>query len=163
MSSFTIDKKDYMRCAGLLAGIAEGTERSPYHLWVYDYQTNRNMTAEDYKREFEKLYQMNALSVQEQYHDQDSSMDLGTYDADFRMYQKRGKLAAVGLDKISLKEWINNLNRFFGSVIYQTEKPEYMFQMEFFFGRIIRAMLDLADTGDSDDRMNFYGSFDRDN
>lgn len=163
MSSFTIGKKDYMRCAGLLAGIAEGTERSPYHLWVYDYQTNRNMKAEDYKREFEKLYQMNALSVQEQYNDQDSSMDLGTYDADFRMYQKRGKLAAVGLDKISLKEWTNNLNRFFSSVIYQTEKPEYMFQMEFFFGRIIRAMLDLADTGDSDDRMNFYGSFDRDN
>jgi len=161
MSSFTIDKRDYMRCAGLLAGIAEGTERSPYHLWVYDYQTNRNMKAEDYKREFEKLYQMNALSVQEQYHDQDSSMDLETYDADFRTYQKRGKLAAVGLDKISLKEWINNLNRFFGSAIYQTEKSEYMFQMEFFFGRIIRALLDLADTDNSDDRMNFYGSFDR--
>lgn len=161
MSSFIIAKQDYMRAAGLLAGIAEGTERAAHHLWIYDYQTNRNMTAEDYKREFEKLYQMNALSVQEQYHDQDSSMDLNTYDADFQAYRKRGKLAAVGLDKISLKEWINNLNRFFGSAIYQTEKYEYMFQMQFFFGRVICALLDLADTSNSEDRMNFWGSFDR--
>lgn len=35
MSSFTIGKRDYMRCAGLLAGIAEGTERAPHHLWIY--------------------------------------------------------------------------------------------------------------------------------
>ena len=161
MSSCTMDKSDYMRCEGLLAGIAEGTERSHCHLWVYDYQTNRNMKAEDYKREFEKLYQMNALSVQEQYRDQDSGMDLNTYDADFQAYKKRGKLAAMGMDKTPLKDWIGNLNAFFGSALYQTEKEAYYFQMEHFFGRIIRALISLADNGK--DRINFFGSFDRDN
>ena len=157
MSSFIIDKRDYMRAAGLLAGIAEATKHRTYQLWIYDYTTHRNMTAADYQREFEKCYQMNALSVQEQYHDDDSAMDLNKYAVDFNEYKRKGRQAAM--DDVQLEEWIYNLNTFFGSALYQTEKESYGFQMQYFFGRIITALVRLLD-GDND-RMNFFGSFDR--
>ena len=155
MSSFIIDKRDYMKAAGFISGVAEASANWNHHLWLFDYTTNRNMIAEDYLREFARCYEMNALSVQEQYHDAESELDTCAYSKEFNDYYKRGRMAAS--DKIMLREWVYNLNSFFQSAIYQTEKESYFFQMQFFFGRIITALLNFLDT---DERMNFWGSFD---
>ena len=40
MSSFVIEKREYVKAAGAVAGIASAS----HHFWVYDYRMNRNMT-----------------------------------------------------------------------------------------------------------------------
>lgn len=56
MSSFVIEKKEYVKAAGLVAGIAESKE-----IWFYSYKVQRNRKAEDYykaahKPEYDKAF-----------------------------------------------------------------------------------------------------------
>lgn len=137
MSSFTIGKREYIKAAGIVAGIAEasGQGNGCRQLWLYDYETRRNSTPEDYYRRFAECYTMNALSVAEQYHDREAETDGNDYKRDFNAALKTGKkLYFEGGEK--LKMAIMELHHFFGSAIYQTEKYEYMFKMQFFFFQI---------------------------
>ena len=70
MSSYVISKRDYIRAAGLLAGIAEFYNRTYYDLWLYDYEHRRNMTTPDYHEQFTRLFELNAESVAWQYDDE---------------------------------------------------------------------------------------------
>lgn len=133
MSSFTIAKKEYIKAAGLVAGLAEALQ-----IWLFDYETGRNSTPEDYYRQFERCYTMNALSVKEQYHGDEvgaPSTDSNDYMKEFKAYQKIGKTAGYTLE--GAKEMISELQSFFSSAVYQTEKDSYMYQMIYFFDRII--------------------------
>ena len=85
MSSFVINKKEYMKAAGIMAGLAQELQ-----IWSYDYETRRNRTPEDYKRAFEECFTMNALSVAEQYRDKEAYTDSNDYKADFDEYKKLG-------------------------------------------------------------------------
>jgi hypothetical protein len=136
MSSYTISKQDYIKAAGLVAGLAEALE-----LWIYDYEDGNNSTEASYYREFERCYTMNALSVKEQYHGDEvgaPSTDSNDYMKDFEKMQKIGKSA--GYTRQGLKELVAELQMFFDSAIYQTEKYEYMFKMEFYFNKILNAL-----------------------
>ncbi len=138
MSSFIISKEEYIKAAGLVAGLSEtgGTRR--HTLWIYDYETRRNSTPEDYHRKFSEFYTMNALSVIEQYHGDEvgaDGHDMNTYMDTFKKYQKIGKSA--GITKENLKEIILELNSFFRSAMYQTENEVYNTKMQYFFNDII--------------------------
>ena len=137
MSSYTIDKKEYIKAAGIVAGIAEASGRGAgtRQLWLYDYETRRNSTPEDYYRRFAECFTMNALSVAEQYHDREPYTDSNEYRAEFKKAMQTGaRLYMMQGDK--LKRAIMELHRFFASAIYQTEKYEYMFKMQFYFHNI---------------------------
>ena len=71
MSSFVISKKEYIKAAGIVAGIAEAQR----DFWLFDYEAQRNSTPEDYYNRFAECYTMNALSVQEQYGDDKPEAD----------------------------------------------------------------------------------------
>ena len=145
MSSFVIAKSEYIKAAGLLAGIAQATERATHEFWLYDFTMNRNMIGEDYHRVFSDCYEKNALSVAEQYDDEHRETDPDEYKSTFIAYMAKGKkLYYEG----KVKTIINPLNSFFQSVLYQTEKPEYSWYMELLFGRIIRALVEFT-TSDS--------------
>lgn len=137
MSSFTISKKEYIKAAGIVAGIAEASARGAgrYQLWLYDYETQRNSTAEDYYRRFSECYTMNAISVGEQYHDRTPETDSNEYRAEFKAAQAAGKKLYFEQGE-KLKKAIMELRQFFHSAIYQTEKYSYMFKMQFFFYQI---------------------------
>lgn len=142
MSSFTIAKSEYIKAAGLVAGLAEtlGTRNSK--IWIYDYETQRNSTPEDYYRKFDNCYKMNALSVKEQYRGDEvgaPSTDSNDYMNLFKEYQKIGK--SVGYTRENLKEIVLELKSFFDSAIYQTEKESYMTNMRYFFQQILCELL----------------------
>ena len=129
MSSFVIEKKEYVKAAGLVAGIAESKE-----IWFYSYKVQRNRKAEDYYNDFVECFEMNALSVQEQYKDSDAEFDSNTYMDTFQEYKKIGKKACFNyrdIVPIAVK-----LTDFFSSAIYQTEKESYMYKMQMFFNAI---------------------------
>lgn len=133
MSSFTIDKREYIKAAGLVSGLAESLQ-----LWVFNYENYRNSTEEDYYNQFEKFFTMNALSVKEQYHGDEvgaPSSDSNSYKRDFDAMKKIGK--SVGATHEGLKEIVAELQSFFDSAIYQTEKDAYMYQMQFYFNHLM--------------------------
>jgi len=137
MSSYIIAKEEFMKAAGLVAGLAKGLD-----LWIYDYETGRNSIEEDYKRKFSQFYEMNCLSVTEQYHGDEvgaPAHETDEYSASFSAYYKIGRSLCMRGGKALLKA-IRELQQFFSSVIYQTEKYEYMFMMQFFFDRIISGL-----------------------
>lgn len=63
MSCFTIAKEDYMKAAGIIAGMAKEAE-----VWLYNADAHRNMDKTDYKAKFTECYKMNAESVMERFH-----------------------------------------------------------------------------------------------
>ena len=138
MSSFVIDKKDYVTAAGIVAGIAKASAQGNgvHALWVYDYQTQRNSTPEDYYRKFSEFYTMNALSVAEQYHDKTPETNSNDYKKEFAAAMQTGKKLYFERGE-KLKNAIMELRAFFSSAVYQTEKYEYMFAMQMYFDHIL--------------------------
>ena len=141
MSSFTICKKEYVKAAGIVAGIA-----SVKKLWVYDYQSGRNMTKEDYYNRFVECFEMNALSVQEQYHDESPELDSKEYRDVFNCAYSYGRTNAA-VSPQHLPEIIMNLRSFFSSAEYQTEKEAYMFKMKSLFNQILVELMKYMYTG----------------
>lgn len=141
MSSFTINKKEYVKAAGIVAGIA-----SIKKLWVYDYQSGRNMTKEDYYNRFVECFEMNAISVQEQYSDESPELDSEKYTDVFNLAFDYGRTTAA-VEPHHLSEVIMNLRSFFSSAEYQTEKDAYMFKMKSLFNQILVELMKYMYTG----------------
>jgi hypothetical protein len=135
MSSFTINKKEYVKAAGLVAGIAAAEK-----LWVYDYEYKRNMTPDDYYTRFVECYEMNETSVAEQYSDK-TNFDLCEYKADFNRYMRIGNHATLYPEK--LRSIIIALSDFFRSAVYQTENYSYMFRTRAFYDHLISNLFPL--------------------
>lgn len=145
MSSFVIDKKEYIKAAGIVAGIAEASKKRTIcgvsrELWVWDYEHDRNSTPEDYYRRFVECFEMNALSVAEQYKEDDLWTDSNDYKKDFSAAILTGKKLFNEKGE-KLKNAIMELRQFFHSASYQTEKYEYMFKMEMYFYKILEQLM----------------------
>ena len=134
MSSFTIAKSEYIKAAGLVAGLAQELKA-----WIFDYECQRNSTDEDFRRKFTECFEMNALSVKEQYRGDEvgaPSTDASSYMKEFKEYKNAGITLAIESGP-ALTNAINELSQFFSSAIYQTEKDSYMFKMQMYFDHII--------------------------
>lgn len=145
MSSFTIGKAEYIKAAGVIAGIVEGTSFGRNEVYIYDYQKSKKMTADDFYNCFVECFEMNALSVYEQYkerHPEDVlDTDTEPYTEEFKEYQKIGRNAL--LDPEKLCEIIFNLRDFLKSAEYQTEKEAYFFKMKMIFNEILVQLMGL--------------------
>lgn len=137
MSSFVILKENYVKAAGLVAGIAKVKD-----LFIYDYQNGRKMTETDFYNSFIECYDMNKLSVVEQYHDPEmagrepSDKELASV---FKEYMQKGVSCMMSYSKS--KDMIMHLRNFFQCAEYQTEKETYYFKMGMFFNRILVALM----------------------
>lgn len=134
MSSFVIDKKEYIKASGLISGLSEALG-----LWLYSYKVNRNMTPEDLHKQFTEFFNMNCLSFQEQYREDEAYTDSNEYRAEFEEYKRRGY--SIGVTEENLKQTIAELRSFFNSCIYQTEKESYMFAMQMFFDNVLNQLI----------------------
>lgn len=130
MSSFVINKKEYIKAAGAVAGLADVHE-----IWYFSYETQRNMNADDYYNKFVECFEMNALSVQEQYKDKDVWTDSNDYKAEFKKAFNYSKFATMDYRKE--QELVFELLQFFSSAEYQTEKESYYYKMKMFFNQIL--------------------------
>lgn len=136
MSSFVIGKEEYIKAAGLIAGIAK-VKRD--QIFVYDYEKDKKIsTPEEWRDKFVQMFDMNALSVQEQYHEKEVYTDGCDYEQIFKKAYQIGINAAMGGD---LKDWIMKLRNFFHCAIYQTEKDAYFFKMQMFFYAILDQLM----------------------
>lgn len=135
MSSFTIDKKEYIKAAGILSGIKE-TNRD---FWIYDYNAGKPMEDKEFYNLMEEFYTMNALSVAEQYHDDAPETDSNKYMDLFKEYKNIARTLSLHPDK--LKQLIIELHDFLHSAIYQTEKDAYMHKMIYHAGVIDSALM----------------------
>lgn len=136
MSSFIISKEEYIKAAGTVAGLAESLP----HFWLYDYETGRNATQEDYYRMFTECYTMNAMSVKEQYHDPELFTDGSSYKRTFDDYRKKGRSAGLHRGE-DFKRITAELVNFFSSAVYQTEKEPYFWKMQTLFNRITAELM----------------------
>lgn len=132
MSSFVISKKEYIKAAGVVAGIAAAIR----DFWLFNYEKGRKYTEADYYDTFSEFFTMNALSVQMQYGDKVAAEDPADYKKDFEKARNLGKQLVYAGNK-AVNDAAVELNDFFRSCIYQTEYEPYMWKMSMFFDRII--------------------------
>ena len=137
MSSYVVEKEKYIKAAGLVAGIAKVKD-----LFIFDYQLDRKMTENDFYNKFCECYEMNKISVVEQYHDPEmagpepSEKDLQII---FKSYMQIGK--SYMMHPVKSKDMIMHLRNFFQCAEYQTEKQSYYFKMKMFFNTILVALM----------------------
>ena len=119
MSSFIVDKREFIKAAGLMCGY-EGAKRDSHGWFV-----------ENCRKEFEHLYALNVISVNKQY-DENMMPDEKNYDDVFEAYRKEGALICMdgygsGLIATKVKDVLDkrtfrrSMWNFFDSVIYQIE------------------------------------------
>ena len=141
MSSYIISKQEYMKAAGLVSGIASEKE-----VWIYDFEKGRNSTPEDYKRRFTDIFQMNAASVKEQYHGDNVGVpgeDPDEYADAFNGFYKLGKQLCYNGGAV-LRKGIDELNSFFGSILYQIENDDYNEKAANYLDKVLVALYKAA-------------------
>lgn len=128
MSSFTINKKEYIQAGGFFAGLADQLtyNREPVIYW-WDSAKGDVLDAEDYYKAFASLYEMNARSVMLQYGNRCAESDEADYRKDFEHYRSIAALlyraAYMGSVKgyTDLQDAIFDFLSFCNSVSYQIE------------------------------------------
>lgn len=104
MSSFVISKIEYIKCAGLVAGLTRNNKFARGDGEIYD--------------RFSLFYVLNAESVQEQYEEEECETDNREYRDEF---QKCKNFAMRSRNKALL---IKGISHFMRSVLYQVEDME---------------------------------------
>jgi len=113
MSSFIIGKKEYIKAAGLVCGVASCSK----------YGGNPVFCA-NVKKQFEHIYKLNVYSWCEQY-DEDVEKDTCDYESVFSDYKELGRRIYMGLEsKMSLDTLRYSLISFFRSITYQIENED---------------------------------------
>lgn len=120
MSSFIVEKKEFIKAAGLMCGYEEAKRDS--HRWFI----------ENCRKEFEHVYALNVASVNEQYDDNEMPEGDDGMDELFKAYRKKGTLIRnegyeMGIicekvaDVMSRQDFRKRMFMFFRSVLYQIE------------------------------------------
>lgn len=128
MSSFVINKQEYIKAGGFFAGLADQLNyyREPVIYW-WDSAKGDVLDAEDYYKAFASLYEMNARSVMLQYGSSRTESDEADYRKDFERYRSIAALlytaAYTGSVKgyTDLQDAIFDFLSFCNSASYQIE------------------------------------------
>lgn len=133
MSSFVIDKKEYMKAAGLVTGsFGEGFSSKREYLSSYWYDRA--------VRQFYKLYVLNVESCNLQYCDTETPEPLN--DSDKELYEQyRQKAIEISKNEMERRKLIFNLNHFFRSVSYQIEDKDCEMQAANIIYRYLSSMI----------------------
>lgn len=142
MSSFTIDKKEYVKAAGYVSGIAKACSYGCHEFWLYDHKAHKNTDKDLFYKRFVQCYEMNADSVKKQYRGQEvgaPSNDQNEYKREFEQYFNKGK-AIMCQCKEKQFQAIKNIQMFFSSSLYQTEDEKYNFMMTHWYNQILEQL-----------------------
>lgn len=141
MSSFVIDKVEYVKAAGAIAGIFEVKKRRG-DMWLFDYHNGKRINnAADLRELFEGFYYMNHCSVEEQYNEPHTEGDGQKYEKEFQIYRKKGINAAI-CSRDYFQKIMVKLNCFFQGALYQVENEEYNTAMRKVFYTILSDLLE---------------------
>lgn len=145
MSSFIIDKKEYIKAAGLVCGVASCSKYGGSPVFCANV-----------KKQFEHIYNLNVYSWCEQY-DEDIEKDTCDYESVFNDYKELGRRIYMGLEsKMSLDALRYSLINFFRSAIYQIENEDAEMEAASYFYTCITKLFER----NTDDITDFWGSID---
>lgn len=170
MSSFVISKGEYAKAAGFLSAIVEAKNyyREPV-LSLWNKAQCRRYTAEDVRRDFSRLYEINAAAVAEQYHDPEREHDPDAHDAAFAAGKSRGEqLMRQGYSmerskpRRDLQRATYGCIQFFHSALHQIESDEYQRRALRILNKYFRGLYEVLRKldGVTDDDCRSWGSFD---
>ena len=149
MSSFVIDKVEYIKAAGVIAGIFEVKKRRG-DMWMYDYHNNvRINDAADMYCLFTDFYFMNLRSVEDQYKEPHTEGDGLKYESEFQRYRNKGVDTAIFSGE-RFARVLKKLNVFFQGALYQVENDEYSTAMRKVFYEILSDLLEYYFSSDSE-------------
>lgn len=140
MSSFVISKSELVKAAGYISGVAESKNyyrESALRLW--NFKSHRVYNADDFYQEFVRIYNLNALSVMEQYNDKAPETDEADYMAEFKQYKNKALKDYMDYtlnNNKNLEKNFYQLVNFFSSVSYQVENERYNFLIMNFLNQI---------------------------
>lgn len=136
MSSFIINREEYIKVAGFLSALNDkdsyyGHESGMY-LGIYDKKGNwRLMSDDDFIRELVSIYNANVISVERQYDDARTITAVDDYSNPLTYKEQllfdKTKLRtqnAINRDRDLIKRSWFNLNKFISSIYYQVEDRE---------------------------------------
>ena len=147
MSSFVVSKAEYARTAGIVAGMVEGIKKANNRdLWIYDHESKRNSTREDFFDRFTAFYDLNALSVQMQYGDKEREEDAGDYTKEFsearaKVYEFTFQNLIQG-NKKPILSLLRQLSSCFDCMLYQVEFDPYWWKMSIYMNNVYRVIAD---------------------
>ena len=122
MSSFIIDKNEYVKVGAFIGAFTEMRYRGDLLIYLYNEKTNKLYTANDVINEMISIYEMNVDSVNEQYGDH---TEYDTEEIDRMVVAKyMGYAKKILYDENKLEIAIANVHKFFRSVNYQIENEE---------------------------------------
>lgn len=120
MSSYVIDKKTYIKAAGFIAGLQSIVRGHISILYWYNLKEGHLYTDDEIIKEFSRIYENNAISVQLQYHDDEPESDSNMYMDSFIEYKQRAK-RIYNEGGSELQKALYRFNDFISGVSYQIE------------------------------------------
>lgn len=145
MSSFVISKKEFVKAAGLVCGVASCSK----------YGGSPTFCA-NVKKQFEHIYKLNVYSWCEQY-EEDVEKDTCDYESVFNDYKELGRRIYMGLEsKMSLDMLRHSLIKFFGSITYQIENEDANMEAASYLFTCVEMLYQ----DKTDDVEGFWGSID---
>ena len=144
MSSFVMDKKQFIKAAGLCAGLADCQNVFGPVLRLWNYSESRVYLPEDYYKAFVWLYRLNAISVQKQYNDIEIDNDPEDYKELFNEYKAKAKrryMSGSAGDRETLINAIWTFKNFVDCLLYQVEDPECETKIKGFVYRLEHMLL----------------------
>lgn len=122
MSSFIIDKNEYVKVGAFIGAFTEIRNRGDLLIYLYNEKASRLYTANDVINEMVNVYQLNVDSVNEQYGDH---TEYDNEEIDRMVVAKyMGYAKKILYDENKLENAIANVHQFFRSVNYQIENEE---------------------------------------
>lgn len=129
MSSFVINKIEYVKAAGLMYGV-EMNKSLPFRYFLDNVREN-----------FTKCYVLNSMSVSEQYKEPYRKDYTPSYDDVFEEYVKKGRSIWSGESKEMTRDELKNaLVKFFHSVLYQIENEKMNMWVSSFFWKCLERL-----------------------
>jgi hypothetical protein len=145
MSSFIINKKEYIKAAGLVCGVASCSK----------YGGSPTFCA-NVKKQFEHIYKLNVYSWCEQY-DEDIAEDTCDYESVFNDYKALGRRIYMDEDvNVRPYQLRYSLIKFFGSITYQIENEDANMEAASY----LFACVEMLYQDKTDDIEGFWGSID---
>lgn len=169
MSSYVINKQEYIKAGGFFAGLADQLNyyREPVIYW-WDSTKGDVLGAEDYYKAFASLYEMNARSVMLHHGDRRVESDEADYRRDFEHYRSIAAQLYTAAYKGSVKEYIDlqdaifDFLHFCNSAKYQIEDEaiakkanRFMYKAQHF---LLKLLMELNHY-----KSDCWGSFDLEN
>jgi hypothetical protein len=145
MSSFVISKKEYIKAAGLVCGVASCSKYGGSPVFCANV-----------KKQFEHIYNLNVYSWCEQY-DEDITEDTCDYESVFNDYKELGRRIYMGcVNNMSLDKLRYSLIQFFRSATYQIENEDANMEAASYFYTCIETLFE----SQTENVNGFWGSID---